>query len=47
MNEIIKEETKISGKTLREWKEYARRDDCLDKMVPSELRQLLSKIEKF
>lgn len=34
----------IAGKSLAEWREFARRDDCLDRMVPSDLRQLLSKI---
>lgn len=32
----------ISGKTLSEWAEYARRDDCLDRMVPSDLRMLVA-----
>ena len=33
-----------SGKrmTLDEWTEFARRDDCLDKMVPSDLREALN-----
>lgn len=34
----------IAGKTLDQWKEFARRDDCLDQMVPSDLRQLLGEI---
>ena len=34
----------IAGKTLDDWKVFARRDDCLDKMVPSELRGLLAAI---
>lgn len=34
----------IAGKTLDEWKEFARRDDCLDQMVPSDLRQLIANI---
>ena len=33
---------RIAGKTLEEWQEFARRDDCLDKMVPSDLRQLVA-----
>lgn len=37
--------TKIAGKTLSEWKEFARRDDCLDNMVPSDLRSLIGAIE--
>ena len=35
---------KIAGRTLKEWKEFARRDDCLDRMVPSDLREILGKI---
>lgn len=31
--------------TLQEWKEFARRDDCLDTMVPSDLRVALAKAE--
>ena len=31
-------------KTLEEWKEFARRDDCLDRMVPSDLRAILSNL---
>lgn len=34
----------IAGKTLGEWREFARRDDCLDRMVPSDLRQLIGAI---
>lgn len=34
----------IAGRTLDEWTEYARRDDCLDGMVPSQLRQLIGQI---
>ncbi len=29
-------ESWIAGRTLREWEEFARRDDCLDLMVPSD-----------
>lgn len=29
-------------KTIDQWKEFARRDDCLDRMVPSDLRLILS-----
>ncbi|MEO1564136.1 MAG: hypothetical protein AAFR98_11930 [Pseudomonadota bacterium] len=29
-------------KTIQEWREFARRDDCLDRMVPSDLRAILS-----
>ena len=31
-------------KTLDEWRVFARRDDCLDRMVPSDLRVILSNI---
>jgi len=34
----------IAGKTLDQWREFACRDDCLDRMVPSELRLLLAAI---
>ena len=29
-------------KTLEQWREFARRDDCLDRMVPSDLRVILA-----
>ena len=32
----------IAGRSLSEWAEFARRDDCLDRMVPSDLRQLVA-----
>ena len=35
-----------TGRTLAEWKEFARRDDCLDRMVPSDLCSILSAIEE-
>lgn len=34
----------IGDKTLSEWREYARRDDCLERMVPSDLRMILAKL---
>ncbi|MEM9764156.1 MAG: hypothetical protein AAF968_16885 [Pseudomonadota bacterium] len=34
----------IAGKSLDEWREFARRDDCLGRMVPSDLRQLIGAI---
>lgn len=37
----------INGMTLEEWRVFARQDDCLDKMVPSDLRELISKITRF
>lgn len=39
-----KAERRIAGRTLREWEEFARRDDCLDCMVPSDLRVLIAAI---
>ena len=35
---------KIAGRTLGEWRELARRDACLDHIVPSDLRTILSNI---
>ena len=37
---------KIGDKTLAEWREFARRDDCLERMVPSDLRLILMAIEE-
>jgi len=34
----------IAGKNLHEWRDFAQRDDCLDRMVPSDLRQLVAAI---
>ena len=34
----------IAGRSLADWKVFARRDDCLDQMVPSDLRQILEEI---
>ncbi|MEL7396995.1 MAG: hypothetical protein AAFN44_11530 [Pseudomonadota bacterium] len=31
-------------KTLEDWTQFARRDDCLDRMVPSDLRAILSNL---
>lgn len=36
-----KVEVNIAGKTLGEWRVFARRDDCLERMVPSDLRQII------
>lgn len=33
-------------KTLEQWKEFARRDDCLNRMVPSDLRVILSNLSQ-
>ena len=35
----------FAGKTIDEWREFARRDDCLDQMVPSDLRQIIGTVE--
>jgi len=32
---------KIAGRTLNDWAELSRRDDCFNQMVPSDLRVLL------
>ncbi len=32
-------------RTVDQWKEFACRDDCLDRMVPSDLRVILSNIK--
>lgn len=40
-------ETKIDAYTLAWWIDYSRRDDCLDWMVPSDLRGLIYFIEKL
>lgn len=34
----------IAGRTLAEWRDFARTDYCLDQMVPSDLRALLDTI---
>ena len=34
----------IAGRSLDDWREFAKRDDCLDRMVPSDLRQILGAI---
>ena len=34
----------IAGKTLEEWRELAKQDDCFDHMVPSDLRQLVGAV---
>lgn len=39
-----KAERRIAGRTLKEWEEFARRDDCLNQMVPSDLRCLIAAI---
>lgn len=37
----------IAGKSLQEWQEFARRDDCLERMVPSDLRQVVGEVERL
>lgn len=37
---------KIGDRTLDEWAVFARRDDCLERMVPSDLRLLISAIRQ-
>ena len=32
----------VAGRTLAEWVEFSRRDDCLERMVPSDLRGLVN-----
>lgn len=39
---IVKEFSDLNG-----WKEFSRRDDCLDEMVPSDLRMLIGEIERL
>ena len=34
----------IAGKSVREWQVYARTEDYLDHMVPSDLRQIISQL---
>lgn len=34
-------------KSLDQWREFARRDDCLDCMVPSDLRQLIGLLDSL
>jgi len=35
----------IAGRSLDDWKQLARQDNCLDLMVPSDLRQILEAIK--
>lgn len=37
---------KGTGKTLEEWQEFARKDNCLNYMVPSELRSILGALAR-
>lgn len=38
------DERTIAGRTLEGWRQLARRDDCFDQMVPSDLRLILAEI---
>ncbi len=40
------EEMSISTDTFRDWLELSRRDDCLDKLVPSDIRLMLGEITR-
>lgn len=42
--ELSSEGRAIAGRTIAEWREFAKRDDCLDQMVPSDLRAILGAI---
>lgn len=42
--ELSREGRPIAGRTPAEWRELARRDDCFDQMVPSDLRAILNAI---
>ena len=35
----------FAGKSIEDWTLFARRDDCLDQMVPSDLRQIIGTVE--
>lgn len=37
---------KVAGRSLVWWRSFARRDDCLECMVPSDLRQLVAEISE-
>lgn len=42
--ELSSESRTVAGRTVAEWREFAKRDDCLDQMVPSDLRAILGAI---
>jgi len=46
-NRVYREKTVrvIAGRSLEDWEKLARQDNCLDLMVPSDLRQILAAIE--
>jgi hypothetical protein len=37
----------VAGRSIEEWQEFARRDDCLDRMVPSDLRQIVAQVNRL
>jgi hypothetical protein len=37
-----REVREVAGRTIDQWREFARRDDCLDQMVPSDLRAIVN-----
>lgn len=37
----------IAGRTIDEWVLFARTDRCLDLMVPSDLRQIVSELKHY
>ena len=37
--------TVIAGRTIEQWEQFACRDDCLDQMVPSDLRALIAALK--
>ena len=41
---IYTPQTQVAGRTLAEWREFAREEDCLSDMYPEELRALLALI---
>jgi hypothetical protein len=42
----VAEQQIIAGKTVTQWQEHARRDDCFSSMVPSDLRLILAALAK-
>lgn len=41
------DQRKILGRSLEEWQDFAKQDDCLEKMVPSDLRMILQAIREL
>lgn len=40
-------EFQIADRTLAQWESHARRDDCFDSMVPSDLRRFVGEIARL